>query len=119
MSQIEEVAENVIRKKIKIPYMDNGWETRYYCGKCRAELMWADEFPDVASAVVNETADCKHYEWETMRSNPRLALAGLADPDDWRYKLEQPLLDQIKNRIVFVYAAPSRYYVLLKKMSKN
>jgi len=110
--KMEEVAENVIRKKIKIPYISDAYEARYYCGKCRAQLLWSTEFPEVST--VHEISNCKHFEWEETRSYPRLP-----DPENWWYQLEKPLLDQIKNRLVFVYPTSFRYYSLLKKMSKK
>ena len=110
----EQEEEPIYKKKLKISKESETYHVRFYCRKCHNELMWTTEFYDVASSVVHETADCKHYEWVTTRAHPQLA-----DPEDWRYQLERPFIDSIKDRIVYVYTATSNHYVLLKKMPKE
>jgi len=111
---MSEQEEQIIRKVQPEEKHPNTSHVRFYCPICLNELMWTIEFSDVASATVVETADCKHYEWITTRYHPQYS-----GPGDWRYKLERPLIESVKDRIVYVYPEVSKYYILLKKISKR
>jgi len=106
----EQEEEKIYKKKLKISDVSETYHVRYYCKKCRSQLMWTTEFYDVASSTIHETADCKHYEWVTTWCNPLRF-----DPEKWECRLAEPWIKEIKDRVVFVYRGMSEYYVLLKK----
>ena len=114
MAEVEEQEEELItRKEEREEKHPDTFHVRFYCARCKSELMWTIEFRDVSSRTVVEKWDCPHYEWVTAWCNPRRF-----DPEKWECQLEEPWINTIKDRVVFVYSEMSEYYVLLKKVKE-
>ena len=109
----EEKDEIIIKKK-NIDNSSYRFREEIYCPKCHWMLMSRRIYIDLATVVVDEKWDCKHYEWISVWCNPEIS-----DKDSWKCKMVKPLFDELKDRIVRIVSDTSDYYLLVKKKAKR
>ncbi len=102
--------QEIIKKVKRLDDIGQRFDVKLYCPHCHSRLLWYRIYNDLATALILEQSDCKHYYWDYLHCNPEAF-----DENDWWCRGERKYIESIKDRVMYIISNIQDYLVLIKE----